>query len=73
MEMIPAELRNAALAARGRLVGLSQTAAAAGLESPGTGTTLQAAMAAAAREAIFADAVLGAVRARLEELRTVAK
>ena len=30
-------------------------------------------MAAAAREAIFADALLAAVRARLEELKSVAK
>ncbi len=30
-------------------------------------------MAAAAREAIFADALLGAVRSRLEELKGVSK
>ena len=40
---------------------------------PDAGAHLQRTMAATARSAIFADALLGAIRARCEELRTVAK
>jgi anti-sigma factor RsiW len=71
MEMIPTYLRDATLAARSRLVVLSREVAAGGVRPSAPG--LQDAMAAAAREAIFADAVLGAVRARLEELRTATR
>lgn len=53
------------MAARDRLSGLARQAAAAGGSA--------APMAAAARAAVFADALLGAVRARLEELRGAAK
>jgi hypothetical protein len=71
MEAIPAELRDTALVARGRLADLSMAAAAAPLRS--SSVNLQTAMAAAASEAIFADALLSAMRSRLEELRTAAK
>lgn len=48
--------------------------AARATATPGTGgNAIAGAQAAAARAAIFADAVLSAVRARLEELRAVSK
>jgi hypothetical protein len=48
--------------------------AACATAAPGAGgEAAAAAQAGAARAAIFADAVLSAVRARLEELKTVSK
>lgn len=70
MNAIPIELERAAEAARDRLVSAARTAAAAG-----TGGRLgaHAAMAGAARAAIFADALTAAMHARLEELKGAAK
>jgi hypothetical protein len=70
MDAIPADLSAAARAARERLLGFSRDAAVAsarGNRNP------SAPMAQAAREAIFADALLAAMHARLEELKSVAK
>jgi hypothetical protein len=70
MDVFPRSLTAAASSARDRLAHVAaETAASAG--GPPGGETRR--MAAAARTAIFADALLGAVRARLEELRTVLK
>jgi hypothetical protein len=72
MEAIPNDLAASAGAARERLSDLARRVAASGGSASGisgSGVT----MAAAAREAIFADALLGAMRARLEELKSVAK
>lgn len=71
MEAIPSELAGAALAARGRLSALASSAAGANAK-PGSPAS-QLAMASAAREAIFADALLSAMHARLEEIRSVIK
>jgi hypothetical protein len=69
MDVLPRFLTGAAGAARDALVRLAgetaSTSASAG------GETRR--MAAAARTAIFTDALLGAVRARLEEVRTALK
>jgi hypothetical protein len=65
MDALPIDLTGASLAARDRLGLLARQAAAGG------GTV--SAMASAARAAVFADALLGAIRARLEELRTASK
>jgi hypothetical protein len=65
MQALPSDLTSAGLAARDRLSGLARQAATAGGSA--------AAMASAARAAVFADALLGAIRARLEELRGAAK
>jgi hypothetical protein len=72
MDLIPPNLRAAALDARDRLARFSQSAAEAGTNAD-SGARLQATMASTARDAIFADALLGAMRAHLEELRTVTK
>ena len=72
MDAIPSELGLAALGARNRLVDLAGRTARAGLNRPGA-QGAQTAMAAAAREAVFTDALLGAMRARLEEIKTAAK
>ncbi len=71
METIPSDLIVAAHAARERLSLLAGSAAAANARAGSPAT--QGSMAAAAREAIFTDALLSAVHARLEELRSVAK
>jgi hypothetical protein len=71
MNVLPGALASAALTARDRLDGLARDAAASGLR-PGRGG-FAAAMGEAAGAAVFTDALLGAIRARLEELRTVAK
>ena len=69
---IPNDLAASASAARDRLSELARRVAASGGSASRTsGTAVM--MAAAAREAIFADALLGAMRARLEELKSVAK
>jgi hypothetical protein len=70
MDAVPLDLRAAAVGARDRLSMLAGATASAGL---GSGAGTQTKMAAAAEAAIFADALLGAIRARFEELRTVAK
>jgi len=71
MNVLPDTLAAAALAARDRLGDLARRTATSGLR-PGAGGPA-AAMGAAARAAVFADALLGAMRARLEELRSAAK
>jgi len=70
MDILPAGLGTAAVASRDRLADLSRTLAGAGTEPSGA---LGSGMAAAASEAVFADAVLAAMHARLEELRNVAR
>jgi hypothetical protein len=70
MNLIPSDLAGAARASRERLSGFSFAAAVA----PATpGGAPQSALAQAACEAIFADACLSAMHARLEELKSVAK
>jgi hypothetical protein len=70
MDIFPEYLTSAAGSARDGLVRLAgETAAAGGIGAGGETRR----MAAAARTAIFADALLGAVRARLEELRSALK
>ncbi len=71
MDIVPSDLGAAAGAARDRLAALARDAAVAnaGLARTPAG----GAMAAAAGEAIFADALLGALHARLEELKNVAR
>ncbi len=71
MDAIPNDLSAAARAASERLSGFSRDVAVARAE---TGSAApQSAMAGAARAAIFADALLSAMHARLEELKSVAK
>jgi hypothetical protein len=70
MDLIPNDLWVAAQGARERLAGLSRDAAVAAARG---GTPAQAGMAETARQAIFSDALLSAMHARLEELRGVAK
>jgi len=70
MDAIPNDVAAAALAARDRLAGFARAAAAAPAKP---GAAAPAAMAGAAREAIFTDALLSAMRARIEELKSVAK
>jgi hypothetical protein len=69
MDIVPNDLTSAAASARSRLAALS--VAAAHLNT-GAGSA-RPAMADAAREAIFADALLSAMHARFEELKGVAK
>jgi hypothetical protein len=71
MDAIPNDLARAALASRERLAGFSREAAASGTGDGRGGS--QHAMAGAAREAIFGDALTTAMHARLEELKGVAK
>ncbi len=72
METIPGELMSAAKSARDRLGGAAGATAARGLGAGAFGGSGRD-LAAAARAAIFADALLGAMRSRFEELRTAAK
>ena len=72
MNVLPADLSSAALGARDRLGDLARRAASAALR-PNDSAGSAAAMGAAARAAIFADALLGAIRARLEEVRAATK
>jgi hypothetical protein len=72
MNVLPGDLTAAALAARERLGGLARRAAATAL-NPGSSAGTASVMGAAARAAIFSDALLGAMRARLEELRAAVK
>jgi hypothetical protein len=69
--MLPGELTGAAGEARERFARLALRTAEANVVPHGPQPA--GAMAAAAREAIFTDALLGALRARLEELKNVAK
>ncbi len=69
MNIVPNELGQAAGAARDRLATLSLDAARANAG----GASARPAMASAAREAIFADALLAAMHARFEELKGVAR
>jgi hypothetical protein len=69
MEIVPNDLTTAADSARSRLATLSLEAARA---NTGSGSP-HPIMAGAAREAIFADALLAAMHARFEELKGVAK
>jgi len=71
MNVIPENLTHAALEARGRLTTLAHAAAATNTAS--NSPAAAGAMAAAARQAIFADALLAAMHARLEALKSVAK
>jgi hypothetical protein len=71
MELLPGDLTAAASGARERFAQLSLRTAEANLAPHGTPPA--GAMASAAREAIFADALLGALRGRLEELKNVTK
>ncbi len=68
MEPIPTDLARAALDARERLTGFARTAAANTLPGSAGGS-----MAAAAKAAIFSDALLAAMHARLQELKNIAK
>ncbi len=71
MDMLPGDVTAAAEAARERFAQLAERTAQANLGR--AGRPLGEAMAAAAGEAIFADALLAALRARLEELKGVTK
>lgn len=71
MDAIPNSIARAALDARERLSVISRRAAAANAE-PGSASAAGS-MAAAAREAIFADALLAAIHARLQALKTASK
>ncbi len=68
MDMLPRDLLSASQEARRRLSGEAVATAQLGAH-PGS----RASMAGAAREAIFTDALLGAMHARLEELKNAAK
>jgi hypothetical protein len=68
MDILPGDLLSASQDARRRLSQEAVETAQLGAH-PGS----RAAMAGAAREAIFADALLGAMHARLEELKGAAK
>ncbi len=68
MDILPRDLLSAATDARSRLSEAARTTAQLGAH-PGS----LASMATAAREAIFSDALLGAMHARLEELKGTAK
>jgi hypothetical protein len=70
MDVFPSFLTGAARAARDDLSRLAAQTAQAASGPPG-GETRR--MAAAARAAVFADALLGAVRARAEEFRTATR
>ena len=71
MDFLPRDLFQAGLDARDRLAMHTREAAMTNLN--GNFAPTQAVMAGAAREAIFADAVLQAVHARFEEFKTVSK
>ncbi len=71
MDLLPPELLGGAAAARERFQRVAVSAAQANTSA--SGPTPQSAMASAARDAIFADALLSAMRARLEELKGLTK
>ena len=69
MDPISPELERALVRSRDQLAAAARASA-----TPGAGgASVAGAQAAAARAAIFGDAVLAAVRARLEELKAVSK
>lgn len=70
MDAIPSDLSSSALAARERLSADARASAQAGAAGR---SASQAAMATVAREAVFADALLSAMHARLEEMKAIAK
>jgi hypothetical protein len=71
MDVVPVELVTAARAARERMGNLARATARA--NAGGVAGDGQREMAAAAREAIFTDALLAALHARFEELKTASK
>ncbi len=71
MDPIPSDLELAAARARDRLADIAREAARAGTAPGSPGSA--GAMASAARAAIFADALLGAMHARLEEVKSAAR
>lgn len=71
MEMIPRDILAAGLGARDRLSGYARTTAGAHLNTASSAASTQDAMAGAARASIFANALLQAMHARLEELKSV--
>jgi hypothetical protein len=71
MDLIPDALDAAASAARGRLQECAWRAAAAGAGPASAQGT--AALAGAAREAVFSDALLAAMHERLSQLKAVTK
>lgn len=71
MEMIPRDILAAGLGARDRLSTFARTTAGAHLSAATSAFSMQDAMAGAARASIFADALLQAMHARLEELKSV--
>jgi hypothetical protein len=71
MDMIPSDILQAGLGARDRLSGYARTTAATNLNGAASASSTQGAMAGAARASIFADALLQAMHARLEELKSV--
>jgi hypothetical protein len=68
MDVLPLDLMRASQDARERLSDAARATAQSGAHPGGP-----APMASAARQAIFADALLSAMHARLEELKNVAK
>jgi hypothetical protein len=73
MNMIPNDLLRAASDAREHLAVSARSAAGANVHAGSLGLPMQGMMANAARASIFADALLQAAHARLEELKTVSK
>jgi hypothetical protein len=72
MDIVPLDLVAAAAGAREKLAHLARNAAIEGARGPSAGHG-RPTVSGAAREAIFADALLDALHARLEELKSVAK
>ena len=70
MQLLPNDLIAAAAQARDVLASVARRSA---LEGTQAGAPRAAAMARAARAAVFADALLAALRGRLDALKTVAK
>jgi hypothetical protein len=71
MDILPSDLSRAARAARAGLAAAAQAAAAEPLAPSGAAAGRR--LAGAARDAVFADALLGAMKARFEEFRTALK
>ena len=69
--MIPRDILAAGLGARNQLSGFARATAAAHLNAASSASSTQSAMAGAAHASIFADALLQAMHARLEELKSV--
>lgn len=73
MDVLPADLPSALTESRERLQTIGRAVALRHTGLAAAGASGDAAMALAGREAIFADAVLGAIKARIAELRAVTK